>query len=316
MSGMRGAGSIKTMTRGAYDLQKLRIQTGNRIVGSFKVKLGQAPTESEEALDAEGKKILLDLRRSYKKITDGITTLPTLKKFKGDELISTFAELVLVDTYIRLEREEEKNFRLLEKILEDVPIYAQFLKKVRGCGSAMSGVIISEIDITKAKYASSLWMYAGLDVAPDGQGRSRRKEHLVPTDYIKKDGTEAVRQGITFNPFLKTKLVGVLAGSFLKQGNDNTYSIIYYNYKNRIENMVVHADKSKGHRHAMCLRYTIKRFLCDLYVVWRTIEGLPVEKEYGEAKLGHVHSGAQTLPSYVPALPVPPESQLGITPNS
>ena len=50
---------LRVMVRGAYDLQKLRIQMGNRIVGNFKAKLGQAPGESEDdALDAEGKKIL------------------------------------------------------------------------------------------------------------------------------------------------------------------------------------------------------------------------------------------------------------------
>ena len=51
---------IRVMVRGAYDLQKLRIQIGNRIVGNFKAKLGQAPGESEdESLDAEGKKIMI-----------------------------------------------------------------------------------------------------------------------------------------------------------------------------------------------------------------------------------------------------------------
>jgi hypothetical protein len=52
----------------------------------------------------------------------------------------------------------------------------------------MAGVILSEIDITKAEYPSSLHKYAGLDVAGDGQGRSRKKEHLEESDYIDKDG--------------------------------------------------------------------------------------------------------------------------------
>jgi len=72
----------------------------------------------------------------------------------------------------------------------------------------MAGVLISEIDIHKSRYPSSLWRYAGLDVAEDGKGRSRHKEHLVPIEYVDKDGNPAVRQGITYNPFLKTKLMG------------------------------------------------------------------------------------------------------------
>lgn len=31
---------LRTLVRGAYDIQKLRIQSGNRIVGNFKAKLG------------------------------------------------------------------------------------------------------------------------------------------------------------------------------------------------------------------------------------------------------------------------------------
>ena len=37
--------NLKTIVRGAYDIQKNRIQTGNRLVGNFKAKLGQAPSE-------------------------------------------------------------------------------------------------------------------------------------------------------------------------------------------------------------------------------------------------------------------------------
>ena len=80
----------------------------------------------------------------------------------------------------------------------------------------MAGVIISEIDITKSEYPSSIHKYTGLDVASDGQGRSRKKEHLETTVHRQGRGITD-QEGITFNPFLKTKLVGVLGSSFIKQ---------------------------------------------------------------------------------------------------
>ena len=40
--------NLKILVRGAYDIQKLRIQMGNRLVGNFKAKLGQAPSEPED----------------------------------------------------------------------------------------------------------------------------------------------------------------------------------------------------------------------------------------------------------------------------
>jgi hypothetical protein len=83
--------------------------------------------------------------------------------------------------------------------------------------------------------------------------------------------------------------MGVLASSFLRVG-ENPYGTIYANYKHRLEHHEKHKEKSKGHRHNMAMRYMIKRFLCDLYVHWRTLEGLPVSLEYHEGKLGHKHA--------------------------
>jgi hypothetical protein len=398
---------IRTMVRGVYDLQKVRIQMGNRITGNFKAKLGQEPGTSEKELEKQAKKVLTLLRASYDRITDGIVEaggkLPSAKKFKGDELISTYTELVLVDQYMGLLRNEERHFRKLQSILVGIPIYDTFLSKIVGCGPAMSGVIISEFDICKAEYSSSLWKYAGLDVVTIGKftdeggkdrtipaaqiedlvatigldisipiqidgktvtltqvGRSKKEFCLVDRTYKNKKGNEAVRKSITFNPFLKTKLLGVLGTSFLRsvkcfvdsiqlnsvkrlalakslgfveaveivdgsseesdivadeedtaslqvreqvinflreKGHKVTidagpYGQAYYDYKNRLINHPKHKDKSEGHRHNMANRYMIKRFLVDLYAAWRPLEGLPVAKEYSEAKLGIIHKKA------------------------
>lgn len=280
---------LKSIVRGAYDVQKLRIQMGNRIVGNFKVKLGQEPGEKEDTLDKDEKKIIDTLRVHYRKITDGIKSFPRQATFKGDEVISDYTELCLLAQYVDLEAFEAQHFRRLGTILNDYPIWTEFLLDVRGVGPALAGVIISEIDIKAARYPSSLWMYAGLDVASDGAGRSRKTAHLIKREYVSKEGEVKEKDSITYNPFLKTKLIGVLGSSFLRAGKDNAYAKVYYDYKNRIENMKAHKEKSLGHRHNMAIRYMVKRFLADLYVAWRTLEALPVAPEYSEAKLGHVH---------------------------
>lgn len=378
---------IRTMVRGSYDLQKLRIQMGNRVAGNFRAKLGMTPDGmSEDELEKEQKKILDRLRDSYRRITDGIVSeggavegkFPTAKQFKGDELISSWTELVLVDQYMVLLRDEEKHFDRLGKVMTGIPIYDNFLSKVRGCGTAMAGVILSEINIHRAEYPSSLWAYAGLDAVyvgmyTDGDGkektipvnvidayfedtgkeylaegkypvtitsvgRSRRDYCLVEREYTNREGQQATRKSITYNPFLKTKLVGVLGTSFLRSGGSvsingermgsakrvefakaqgytgpkddeqqneflrskgfevvverSEYAAAYYNYKARLENDPRHQNKSDGHRHAMALRFAVKRFLVDLYKEWRKLEGLPVAPEYSEGKLGKVHKRA------------------------
>jgi len=283
--------NLKAMVRGCYDIQKIRIQMGNRIVANFRSKLGLKPSEREKD-NKEANKLLKKIRKDYKLITDGIVGLPTRKKFKKEGVISDYAELVLVHSYHFCIQQENELFKLLDKLLWDFPIWNEYLFNVLGVGPAMGGVIISELDIEKAMYPSSLWKYVGIDVADDGKGRSRRKEHLIKTKYTNKDGEEAVKNGITFNPFLKTKLVGVLGPSFLRCGVKSPYAQIYYDYKNRLENSEAHKEKTKLHRHNMANRYMIKRFLVDLYKKWREFEGLPVADEYSKAKLGMTHKKA------------------------
>ena len=325
---------IKVMVRGIYDIQKLRIQMGNRIVMNFKAKLGQAPGEAEWTLDDESKALLVSIRQSFKLVADGAVVeleeetakkekkladlvnklidkhyalmcpkdvIITKKKFTGDPIISEYTELALITQYKELVKHEEKHFRTLGQVLEDYPLYTQVLEPIRGIGPAMAGVIISEFDIHKADYPSSFVKYAGLDVADDGFGRSRRKEHLKQTEYIDKEGVKKVKDGITFNPLLKTKLTGVLGPSFLRAG-DNKYSQIYRDYRLRLENTphwqnYPGVDKKgkpciiskKMHRHNAAIRYMIKMFLYDLHPAWRKLEGLSVTAPYHEAKLGLVH---------------------------
>jgi len=237
---MQNKEELKILVRGLYDIQKLRIQMGNRISANLREKV--IPLEC-----------VVELQKH----------LNSLKKTE-DAMIKDLAKLL-------------KNFF----------IFTEYLKEVKGVGPKMASVIISEIDIRKAKYASSLWKYAGLDVAADGRGRSKKKEHLVEIAYTNSDGKAATRKGITFNPFLKSKLIGVLGPSFLKC--KSMYSVIYYDYKLRLQNHPDHKDKSDGHRHNMAIRYMIKRFLVDLYVAWRELDDLEVYPEYARAKLGIVH---------------------------
>jgi len=281
---------MRALVRGMYDEQKLRIQMGLRIVANFKVKRGQMPSTKEDTLNRESKAMLDTLRADNKRLTDALAKDKRHREpYSGCELIGSATEAGLVAAYLRIESMEKAAEKSIGKALREFPIYVEFLKGVCGVGPLMAGVIISEIDIFIARYPSSLWAYAGVDVAANGAGRSRKKEHLVEREYKAKDGTMKTRVGITFNPFLKTKLTGVLAASFLKA--KSPYADIYYEHKTCLENHTKHKEKTKGHRHNMAMRYMIKRFLVDLYVAWKTLEGLPVSEEYSVAKLGRVHGG-------------------------
>ena len=280
--------AVRIMTRSAYDAQKLRMMVGNRLIANFKTRLGldlTRPEQDQADVEKEAMKMLAELRAEYERLADCFRSKKAREAaFSENRLLTSDTAYYLADEYFGLLANEEKNFRNLGKVLEEVPIYVHFLKGVKGCGPAMSGVIISELDPHKARTPSSFWKYCGLDVGPDGRGRTRKAEHLIDREYTDKNGNQSVRKSITYNPFAKTKLMGVLAGSFLRCGSP--YAQVYKDYKTRLENHPSHKDKTANHRHQMAMRYMCKRFLVDLYMAWRPLEGLEVTEEYAVRKLG------------------------------
>jgi hypothetical protein len=288
--------TIRPIVRAVYDIQKLRIAIGNRVAASFRAKLGLLPGEKEDQAEEKDGQLLQQLRSEYKLLSDAYAaegSKITSRNFKKTGIFENYAELDLVRNYLKLREDEEAFFKTLEFFVEATPLWQNFLKDVRGCGPAMAGVILSEIDFSKAKYASSIWQYAGLGLGPDGRGTGRYKEHLIDREYTDKNDETKVRKSITFNPFLKTKMIGVLGSSFVKQPADKCkYRKIYDDYKHRLECHPQWEHRTKAHRHNAAVRYMIKQFMIDLYVAGRTLEGLPVYDPYHEAKLGLKHSEA------------------------
>lgn len=389
---------LRIMTFSAYDLQLIRMQMGLRLTANFRNKLKREleVAQAEEELDVgeeedknelseKALKLIDELKASHRRLTDGVAkksarTLPTRSGFTGDALISEFTELVLVDQYIQIERDERNQFSQLEEALIPLPIYQTFLKDQIGIGPAMAAVLVSYFDPHKAERISNFWSYAGLDVvnkeyfvancneieaseeidkltindprrnlvigepvaAEDGKsleelkaeglvgiyevigrGRSRRAEHLIDRTYIKKDGSEGTRKSVTYNPWLKSRLLGALATSFLRTKNCPWHDQ-YTNYKQRITNdpnrlKVSSVIYKKAYRkiadgeefkvgeevfrditkfwpplriHRAAMRFMIKMFLIEFWIAWRKVEGLKVTPTYHEAVLGHVHHRA------------------------
>jgi len=323
---------IRPMVKGCYDLQMLRMQAGLRLAANFRAKL-KVHEDEEVDLEAEAEGILDQLRKSYKTLIEGIAknrTLPAREGFIGDPLIDSYPELVLVHQFMEFEKAEKGLFVRLGDMLEDLPIYTEYLSKQKGIGPAMGGVLVSSIDIHKAQYASSVWKYAGLDVVIHAcgqcegvgeingkqcnacwgtgelsKGRSRREEHLVERTYIDKNGVEKTRMGITYEPWLKTKMF-VLASNFMRAGSPWVQH--YRNYHHRILSdrkriKVTTVEWKKMHKQGEYVdhlwtpgrldnaskRYMIKMFLADFWKTWRTMEGLPTPDPYHEGILGHKH---------------------------
>lgn len=186
----------------------------------------------------------------------------------------------------QLETVERELLKDVKKAAKTVDIWP-WLEGVKGCGPAMSGVLIAEVgDPARFATVSKLWAYAGLHVINGAAARRRRGEKA------------------NWNQFLKTKMLGVLAPSFLKCRSP--YAEFYYNYKTRLENKPCNMPPEKhkrgamaedllpngctpSHMHNKALRYMTKQFLSDFLVKWRELRGLPVRPPYFEEYLGRIH---------------------------
>lgn len=227
---------------------------------------------------------------------------------------------------IEARRNEKIIEKMLRKTLKRFPIYTEWLVDVKGIGEVAASWIIGSLDIEKAITVSKMWQYAGLNPGlVRGKKRMTIKEYkpemgpqvsiimdengkpeecIVLTDTLVRGDKATPGFILPFNKELRTALAGVLADGFIKC--QSSYALnYYYTYKTRLEqerNGVesignnddgkAWGDVSKGHRDRAAKRYMIKMFLKDLYVTWRTIEGLPVRAPYAEEFLGKVHSQA------------------------
>ncbi len=195
---------------------------------------------------------------------------------KGTPERDEYLLMVLNDRREQVFAMEEETAKEIAKEIHKHPLWKAFLQDVKGCGEMIAAVILSEFDIVKWENVSKGWSFAGL--AP---GKDRKVKG----------------QKCSYNQFLRAKLCGVLGSSFLKC--NSPYREYYDNMKHRLESAKWGTDSKNptdkkrpkaGHQHKAATRYMIKMFLKDLYVAWRTIEGLTVREPYQSEYLGHKHS--------------------------
>jgi len=178
--------------------------------------------------------------------------------------ISTYGDfnngLDLFGRYEKIFTELEKEtLNYIKKLLKNFLLYKKLIE-IKGVGEKTIAVLLSEVDIHKADTISSLWKFCGLGVTNGKADRLQKNQKRC------------------YNAFLKTKLLDGLGKKFLI--DKNKYSKYYYEYKERKEKEGW--GKSKMHRHRAALRYMIKMFLKDIYIIWREIEGLPIKEKYKE----------------------------------
>lgn len=202
------------------------------------------------------------------------------------------AKLQEVSTGLSLEAQAMK--RKMTRLLRGVPIWDHFLKDVSGCGPVLAAYLVTYVDIHKAVKPSALLRFCGQAVI---NGRMERltkgeKRHYHPdirtqlymmfTSIWKNAArSEKVASSKYFRIWLEAKHRCLHKEGVVKRENGK--------HERRLEGgKVVPWD---GHSHTYGRNKAADVFLEDLYVMWRTLDGLPVWPSYYAAKLGYEHGG-------------------------
>lgn len=152
--------------------------------------------------------------------------------------------------------------RRVKEIGDEYPLFPA-LTAIRGIGPQLAAELLNYIDFSRANTPSSLWKLAGYAPGYDRKIKGQR---------------------IAYNADLRT-LMYLVGASFLK--SRSPYRDIYDNAVARYK--LSRPDWTPRHRSLAAMRKMNKRFLVHLYLVGRTMNGLPVRRPYVEAHLGHSH---------------------------
>lgn len=176
----------------------------------------------------------------------------------------------------------------MRRLLKHFPIYEVFLSRVRGVGIVTAAKLLADLDIHRAEKVSALQRVCGLAVwvNEDGQGKAQRAR---------------AGEKLDFHARLKVGLFQ--AFSALQKDakrNESPYFRRLVEYKHRLQTggrydeATNTFDGRKGGKaivHNMAWRPAAQLLIEHLYIVWRTLEGLPVWPSYEAVKLGYGHGG-------------------------
>jgi hypothetical protein len=164
------------------------------------------------------------------------------------------------------------------KELRKVPLYSEFLAHVRGCGPVTAAYLVSMVDFEKCTKPSALHRFCGLAVF---DGKSERPTRGRKLGYCAE---------------LKTRLYQMFAIGIRqnKRHGESKYLTIWEQKKHALlttRGPGQPDNKSKGWCDDTARRKATGVFLEDLYIVGRTLAGLPVWPSWYAKAMGYEHGG-------------------------
>ena len=200
------ANNIRVLIDGVYDMQKLRIATGNRVVAVLRPA---TETTGKEKAD-EGDALIRTIAKEFRRVTDlyveqfnskGSVEKALKAMEPAPSYIKSKVDYTLVEQYSKLLEAEDGLTKVVESAVKEHPMWDAFFSECKGVGPLMAGVCLAYLDPYKARHASSFWKYAGLDVVRTEEDKmeGRQRRHTELRDYTDKDGNVKQKKSLTYN---------------------------------------------------------------------------------------------------------------------
>lgn len=277
---MEGLWELGRIIAGAYyDYQAVRTASMNRIRDLIRTKV-----ENIDKSKPEEKK---EKKEFYKKYAD--EDLPSyLDKLLAEKKL-TEEEHSYIEKFLKISinalKLEQEYKQLMLQYVETEPIYARFLKHIRGIGPVISAMMLKNFGYCERfDKVSALWKICGLHVV-DGKAPKRKKN-----------------QKIDYSPKLRA-FVWNIGACLLRSKNP-----FYYPLFKKFREIEESKEFAKGelyekygkpytkedtklrplHTYNRAKRKIEKIFLQHYWACARELKGLPVTKPYPIEKLKHV----------------------------
>lgn len=227
----------------------------------------------------DGLKSKMDAREQLRKQYNNCNNRLLAMKRRTDNLDESTVDFLMSQKEITKSALGKLDCKIEKHLKNGSPEIATVALKVKGLGAVTVAYMLVYVEIEKARYASSLWSYVGLD----------KPSHKRYEKTVSGGGNKTLRT-----------VLYAMAESFIKTRND--YRDVYDRAKQDLEvsEKMTFSRNTQGklieckwkdtkacHRHGAAIRKMIKHFLADFWLVWRTLEGLETPCLYPEAKLGH-----------------------------
>jgi len=180
-----------------------------------------------------------------------------INAYLGQLKNTTRSPYITEETLLELEHHAEEFASMaklakkrMDGLVRETGEWEAFMKDAPGVGENLAGFLLAQIDISKAKHASSLWKYFGYDpTEPYNPGKGQ----------------------------MKSALFAALSISVCTRKNGNPYRAIYDRYK------------AQEVSHGGAVRRVIKIWLAHLWETWRKYADLPVSEPWITENTDHSH---------------------------